>query len=440
MIRTLDEPAMSTWDALSSTRFFAELTAAEKVIASRKIPLEETDLAGSAWAGALEHQAIPFISYPYEWPFSMLKDAALLTLDILAAGLPEDFILKDATPYNVQWRGTQPTFIDIGSFERLKQGEAWTGYRQFCRMFLFPLMMQAYKDLPFAPWLRGRLDGIAATEFRGMLGSRDLLRRGVMLHTALQARAERRYQNSEQNVREVMREAGFRKELIENNIGGLRKTVAGLSPARRTSAWMDYPDQAHVQANRDQKADFLVRTLGNPSLVWDLGANDGHFSRLAAGRGAYVVAADADEAVVDALYRTLVSEESRKILPLVLDVTDPSPATGWRQSERTPFEHRGKPELVILYAIIHHMVIGGNIPVREVVEWLAELGSRIIIEFVPLEDPLTARLVANKRADDVHRDYTEEAFRRQVSRFFEIELEEPVADSQRRLFSLRPRD
>jgi hypothetical protein len=121
VIRTLDEPGMSTWDVLSSTRFFAELTAAEKVIASRKIPLEETNLQESAWAGALEHRAIPFVSYPYEWPFSMLKDAALLTLDILAAGLPEDFILKDATPYNVQWLGTHPTFIDIGSFELLKQ-------------------------------------------------------------------------------------------------------------------------------------------------------------------------------------------------------------------------------------------------------------------------------------------------------------------------------
>lgn len=431
---------MSTWDALSSTPFFAELTAAEKVIASRKIPLEETNLQESAWAGALEHWAIPFVSYPYEWPFSMLKDAALLTLDILAAGLPENFILKDATPYNVQWLGTHPTFIDVGSFELLKQGEAWTGYRQFCRLFLYPLMMQAYKNIPFSPWLRGRLDGIAASEFRGMLGKRDLLRRGVLLHTVLQARAERRYQASEHNVRDQMREAGFRKELIENNIGGLRKTIANLTAPRQASAWIDYPNQAHVQANRDQKADFLVRSLRNPSLVWDLGANDGHFSRLAAGRGAYVVAADADEAVVDALYRTLASEESRTILPLVLDVTDPSPATGWRHSERTPLEHRGKPDLVVLYAIIHHMVIGGNIPIREVVEWLAELESRIIIEFVPLGDPMTTRLVANKRAADVHADYTEEAFRGQIARFFEIELEEPVADSQRRLFSLRPRD
>jgi hypothetical protein len=440
VIRALDGNGLEAWKALRSTNFFDQLSSDRRLVPTRQISMDEAGLPGSGWAGALLHERIPFVSYPYEWSFTMLKDAASLTLEILAAALDEDMVMKDATPFNIQWEGARPTFIDIGSLEPLEPGEAWVGYRQFCRQFLYPLMMQAHKDVSFRPWLRGRLDGIAAAEFRQLLNTRDLFRRGVLLHVALQARAERRYQSTDRNVRNEMRQAGFRKELIQNNVKTLRKIVGGLTWEPDGSEWSDYATQEHVTRHRQAKADFLDRAFGNSSLVWDLGANDGFFSKLAADRGAYVVAADGDEAVVDRLYRSLASDGDERILPLVINLDDPSPATGWRHKERTPIERRGTPDLVVMYAVIHHLVIGGNIPVREVVEWLAELNSRVVVEFVPIGDPMTDRLLMNKRPSDVHPDYTEDAFRGHLAGWFEIDDEQPVPDSSRTLFSLRPRD
>ncbi|MFW2340894.1 MAG: methyltransferase [Acidimicrobiia bacterium] len=436
VIRVLDEHGREAWAALANSSLFGAFTTDRRLIGTHEIPLDDVGEAG--WATALQHDRIPVISYPYEWSFRMLKDAALLTLDLLAAALEEDLVLKDATPFNVQFDGIQPTFIDIGSFETLQEGEAWTGYRQFCRMFLYPLMLRAYKEVSFRPWLRGSLDGIAAADFRQLLRPRDLLRKGVLLHVAMQARAERRYQAVSRDVRSEIRQAGFRKELIQNNVTQLQKIVGGLTAPTGGSEWSDYSSQDHVLRQRELKGEFLRRSIADPSIVWDLGANDGYFSRIAAESGAYVVAADSDEIVVDRLYQTLTAEGNQRIHPLVVDVAAPSPSTGWRQRERTALETRANPDLVVMYAVLHHIVIGGNVPVREVLEWLATLNTRVVIEFVPIGDPMTDLLLANKRESDVHPDYTEEAFRAHLASWFDIEDEEAVTGSTRTLFSLRP--
>ena len=437
VIRVLDERGREAWAALANSSLFDSFTSDRRLIGTHEIPLDDVGEAG--WAAALQHDRLPVISYPYEWSFRMLKDAALLTLDLLAAALEEDLILKDATPFNVQFDAIQPTFIDIGSFETLQDGEAWAGYRQFCRMFLYPLMLRAYKDVSFRPWLRGSLDGIAAADFRQLLRPRDLFRKGVLLHVAMQARAERRYQAVSRDVRSEIRQAGFRKELIQNNVTQLQKIVGGLTAPTGGSEWSDYSSQDHVLRQRELKGEFLRRSLADPSIVWDLGANDGYFSRIAAESGAYVVAADSDEVVVDRLYQTLTDEGNQRIHPLVVDVADPSPSTGWRQWERTALETRANPDLVVMYAVLHHIVIGGNVPVREVLEWLATLDTRVVIEFVPIGDPMTDLLLANKRASDVHPDYTEDAFRTHLASWFDIEDEQTVSGSTRTLFSLRPR-
>src|SRR5919108_6471437 len=177
-------------------------------------------------AAVLEHERIPFVSYPYEWTFAMLRDAALLQLELLRRALDEDLILKDSTPYNVQWRGARPVFVDVGSFERLREGEPWAGYRQFCTLVLYPLLLQAYKGVPFHPWLRGSLEGIEPGEMRRLLGFRDRFRRGVLSHVVLHARLEGRY--SDRDVKGELRQAGFHAELIRANARKLRKLVERL--------------------------------------------------------------------------------------------------------------------------------------------------------------------------------------------------------------------
>ncbi len=167
--RALSADGLADWQRLAATRFFPQLVAEGRLVGSELIEATAPD----GFAAVLRHETIPFVSYPYEWCFGMLRDAALLQLDLVAAALDEDMILKDASPYNVQWRGARPVFVDVGSFERLREGEPWAGYRQFCSLFLYPLMLQAWKGVPFNVWLRGSLEGISPNEVRGLLSLRD---------------------------------------------------------------------------------------------------------------------------------------------------------------------------------------------------------------------------------------------------------------------------
>ena len=189
---------------------------------------------------ALRHERLPFVSYPYEWTFSMLKDAALLQLRVTREALAAGLALKDATPYNVQWRGARPVFIDVGSFERARPGEPWLGYRQFCMLFLYPLLLESYRGIPFQPWLRGSLEGIHPAEARSLLRGRDTLRGGVFKHVALHAKLERSHADGAKDVRKELRDAGFAKELIEANLKGLEKLVRGLEPPGGPTEWSDY--------------------------------------------------------------------------------------------------------------------------------------------------------------------------------------------------------
>jgi hypothetical protein len=361
----------------------------------------------------------------------MLRDAALLQLELLRLALDEGLTMKDASPYNVQWRGSRPVFVDVGSFERLREGEAWAGYRQFCMLYLFPLLLQAYKGVPFQPWLRGSLEGIEPAEARSLLSGRSLLRRGVLTHVALHARLERSH--GDRPVRGELRDAGFRRELIVANVRRLEKVVRRLEWRTPATAWSGY----EVTADHERKEAF-VRGAAGPGLVWDLGSNDGRFARIAAERADYVLAVDGDAVVLDRLYRDLQDEGEQRIQPLLVDLADPSPARGWRGVERGRLEERGRPELVLCLALLHHLAITRNIPLPELVAWLRDLGARLVVEFVDPADPQAQRLLGAKRPG-AHGDYTRERFERLLGDAFEVERAESHAAGMRTLYLARPR-
>jgi hypothetical protein len=441
VLRLLDERALADWERLSATTFFRREVAAGRIVGSEVDQAAAADVPGT-WAGALRHERIPVVSYPYEWTFSMLRDAALLQLDLLGVALDEDMILKDSTPFNIQWRGPQPVFIDVGSFERLEKGEVWVGYRQFLQQFLYPLLLSAHVGVPFQPWLRGQPDGLTADQLQRMMSMRNLFRRGGLLHVALPARAERRYREGGRDVRSELKAAGFRKELIQANVRGLRKIVSGLTRSDASGTWDTYAAEfAHVAAQRAAKSEFVTaHTAAHPPrMVWDVGANDGHFSKLAAPHADYVLALDGDDVVLDDLYRALTATGIRNVLPIVQDVANPSPGLGWRNAERPPLAERSTPDLVLCLAVIHHLVVARNIPLRSVLDWLADLDSRVILEYVPPDDPMVRGLTANKRPHEIHADYDEASLRRYLDERFVIEAEQPVPSGSRRLFALRPK-
>ncbi len=438
--RVLDHRSMENWETLAATRFFAEGVGAGTIVATEPAVGVET-IDGDEWAGVLQHERIPVISYPYEWTFSMLRDAAMLQLDLLVAALAEGMILKDSTPFNVQWRGRTPVFIDIGSFEPLNQGDIWVGYRQFLAQYLYPLMLTAHVGIPFQPWLRGQPDGLTAEQLRRVMSSRDLLRKSGLMHVALPARAERRAHGGGRDVRSELKDAGFNKEMIESNVNGLRNIVNGLEWNPGSSRWNEYAAECdHVRVHRGAKAAFITKALAEdaPAVVWDVGANDGYFSKLAAGSADYVLALDADEVILDEFYRSLSPNGPDNVLPIVQDMADPSPGLGWRGLERPPLVDRSSPDVVLCLAVIHHLVIGRNIPLRAVIDWLSDLGARVILEFVAPDDPMVRALTINKLPHEVHRDYNETDLRRYLSDHFVIEGEEELPGATRRLFALRP--
>ena len=250
--RAISAEALANWERLSAAPFFHEFVVRGSIVETERVAAPPLAEIGDGCAAVLRHARIPFVSHPYEWTFGMLKDAALLHLDLMLAALDEDLILKDASAYNVQWNGAEPVFIDTPSFEPLLEGEPWIGYRQFCELFLYPLMMQAYKGVDFRPWMRGRIDGIPASALRQLMSARDLMRPGVLMHVVTQDALQRRYSNGGGNVKGSLSEAGFNKGFISRNVRKLRKIIAGMVPAGAKGEWADYA-RTHSYEEEDFK-------------------------------------------------------------------------------------------------------------------------------------------------------------------------------------------
>lgn len=429
VLRLLDERGLAGWTALSETRFYARAVEEGRLIESAPV-----DYRGDDAAGALEHPRIPLISYPYEWTFTMLKDAALLQLDLLAEALGEGITIKDATPYNIQFIDGRPVFIDIGSFETYTAGEPWIGYRQFTRQFLFPLMLRSEVGVPFQPWLRGNPEGPTAAEMRNLLGLRHRLRPSTLMHVSLQARMEERMSGT--SVRNELRTAGFNAELILANVRKLRRLIEGLVWDGSHDGWIEYESCEHVGRDREAKSRFLEGALAHhrPGRVVDYGANDGHFSEIAVASGATTIAVDGDEPVLDALYR-----KGTRAALVLSDLTNPSPSQGWAGTERPGLAERTRPELVVAYGLIHHLIYTASIPPAAVVGWLASHGCPVVVEFVSPDDEMVTKLTTNKMEEELHTGRTRGEFESMLARHFETLATEELGGGTRVLYDLEPK-
>lgn len=445
VLRRLSPAAAEDWRVLAKTTFFRDRVAKGDIVATEEVEAAARgDITDEAsWPVVLRHDRIPFISYPYEWSFSQLQDAAALHIDLLLDALGEGMTMKDGYAYNLQFRGASPAFIDIGSFEQYRGGP-WPGYRQFCQTFLFPLMLQAHKNFSFRPLLRGQVNGIEPKQMRGLMSGADLTKTGVLKHVALHSAVDARNADKgdgSQATADNLRKSGFSDAVAvaaAKNVGTL---VRKLRWKPGDSHWTTYQQTStYTDAERDQKKAFVRDALSqrHAGLLLDLGCNDGTFSLLAQDFADYVVALDNDEQTIDLMYRRLRKEGNTKILPLVMDLTDPSPSIGWRLKERPSFLDRAQPDAVLALALVHHLAIGANVPLPEVVSWLHSLGGHLVVEFVGPDDPMSRRLLSNKPAG-LFPDYRPEVFEKLLAERFEIERQVTLDSGTRTLYSAVPR-
>jgi SAM-dependent methyltransferase len=440
VLRGLSGRAAADYERLSGTSFFPRLVGSGQIV---RTAVHEGDAPpsprGAPWTRVLEHERVPVVSYPYEWPFAMLREAASLQLDVLVAALGEGISLKDGTAYNVQFFGSRPTFIDIGSFE--PASGPWPGYRQFCQTMLFPLMVQAHLGVPFQPLLRGSIDGLTPSQVAGMFSGLRRFRKGVVRNVTLHSVLERRVTTASEQVKSELKDSGFSADLAKATAKNLAKLVSGLEVARRGSTWSDYRDTcSYSDADAEAKQAFVRSAIagGDAGLVLDLGANDGVYSLLAAEQADYVVAVDGDEMVIDRLYRRLRAERNENVLPLVMNLVDPSGGVGWRNRERAAFADRVRPDVTLALALVHHLAIAANVPLPEVVSWLRSFGGRLVVEFVHVDDVQVQRLLANKPAG-LFDDYRREAFEALLAEQFLVNEQQSLPGGTRTLYLAEPK-
>ena len=434
LYRQIGPSSIADWDAFIASGLADRLIKSGRLVGHEPATL---DLAATPAARAvIRPDPIDFISYPFEWTFSELQDAALLTLDLQLEALKTGWTLRDASAYNIQFRDAKPVMIDSLSFEPQVEGRPWVAYRQFCEQFLAPLAIMSRRDIRLARLLRADPDGVPLDLAAELLPARTRLNLGLLSHLHLHARAQRRYAGNEDDGK-AAKGAQIGRQRLTALITNLRGTVKGLRWSPGGTEWSDYAEHTsygeRATADKLRLVDQFVREVPG-SRAWDLGANTGRYSRIAADAGKHVLAFDIDPAAAERNYLAIRGEGRTDILPLILDLANPSPGIGWAGQERRSLIDRANPDVLLALALVHHLAISRNVPLPMLFDLFATLAPRAIVEFVPKDDPMVRRLLATR--EDVFPDYTLEGFRAAAAERFDVIHETPIEESPRVLFLL----
>lgn len=433
LYRQINDSYAADWQLLQASGLLQALHTRGWLVSHEAAPPELAQ--GESALAIIQPRRLPFISYPYEWSFAQLKDAALLTLDIQRLALKHGMTLKDASAYNVQWDDHRPIFIDTLSFTACQEGEPWVAYRQFCQHFLAPLALMARTDCRCAQMLRIHLDGIPLDFASRLMPRSSWLNPRLAPHLHLHAWFQNRYAGSGDKTDKGRR---MPRHALAGLLDSLRTLIHSLKWKPGNTEWDDYYTETNYSANaRAHKeriiADLLQRL--KPGTVWDLGANRGDFSRLASQQGAFTVAFDIDPSCVHRNWRQIRDQQETRLLPLIQDLANPSPSLGWHHQERFSLLERGPADVVMALALIHHLAISNNVPLTKLASFFADCGPELIIEFVPKQDSQVQRLLASR--NDIFPDYTAAGFETAFQACFTIQEKVEIDDSERTLYHLK---
>ncbi len=439
LYRQVDRSFASDWDDLAGSGLLETLQAKGLLVEHDVVA---NDLAADPERAhvVLRPEPVDFISYPYEWSFGLLKDAALLTLEAQGLAAAAGFTLRDATAYNVQFHRGKPILIDTLSFERATDGAPWAAYGQFCEHFLAPLALMAHRDVRCGLMLRDHIDGIPLDLAATLLPGRTRLNVGLASHVHAHARAKTRYADA--GAAAAGKATSRRLSPLQQAalLDSLRRTVGGLRWEPAGTEWAEYAENTSygddAAGRKDALVDQFLRDAGG-DVVWDMGANTGRFSRIAASPGRRVVSWDIDPAATERHYQLIRRDGTASTLPLVVDLGNPSPGLGWAHTERRSLLDRADADVVLALALVHHLAIGRNLPLDRLADFFADLAPVLIVEFVPKGDPMVDKLLATR--EDIFPTYTLDGFRTAFSRRFAIEAEAPIEGVTRVLFRMAVR-
>jgi hypothetical protein len=431
LYRQINQKYKIEYDHLMDSGLYKELVESELLISHDEVdicpPLEEKCYK------IIKPKIIPFISYPYEWCFSQLKDAALLTLQIQKIAMKYNMTLKDASSYNVQFRHGKPIFIDTLSFEKYHEGQTWKPYKQFCQHFLAPLALMSQRDIRLNQLLQVYIDGIPLDLTDKLLPSKKLYTFSLLSHIHFHAKSQKHYEDKDIKIKTRKMPHNSFVGLIESLYSGIKK----LNWSMEKTEWGNYYDATNYsESSFDEKIKIVSEFLNDieSNMVWDLGANTGIFSRIASEKNIETISFDIDPAAVEKNYLTSKKNSETKILPLLLDLINPSSGIGWNSKERDSLMNRGPTDTVFALALIHHLAISNNVPLFKIAEFFQNISKYLIIEFIPKSDSQVKRLLLTR--EDIFDDYDQQHFEDEFKKFFTIKKSKKVQDSERVLYLL----
>jgi len=376
----------------------------------------------------IKPEFISFISYPYEWSFSEFKEAALTTLEIQKTAMEYEMTLKDSSAYNIQFKMGNPIFIDTLSFEKYREGQPWKAYRQFCQHFLAPIALMSQKDIRLSQLLRIYIDGIPLDLTSKLLPLKTRSMFSLLSHIHAHAKSQKHYENRDVKIKNRKISRRSFQGVIESLNSGIKKT----SWTPQDTEWADYySDTNYSDSAFEQKKKIISNLLDKikPKSVWDLGANTGIFSRISSQKGIETISFDIDPAAVEKNYLQCKKQNETKILPLLLDLTNPSPYLGWGSNERVSLIDRGPADVLMALALIHHLAISNNIPLSRLAEFFGNISKYLIIEYIPKSDSQVQRLLRTR--EDIFDEYDKEHFEKEFSKIFKIHDTFELHDSKR---------
>ncbi len=423
-VRKIYKRYITEYKKLMNSGLYNELTSKNLLVKHEEIKLEDNCIT-------IKPEQV-FISYPWEWCFSQLKDAALATLKIQQIALDYNMSLKDANCFNIQFLDNKPILIDTSSFETYIEGTPWVAYKQFCENFIAPLALMAYTDLNLNGLFLLNINGISLELAAKLLPFKTKFNLNLFTHIHLHSKMQNKYSENSKKITNIK----INKQQLKNILNNLQTTVENINLPKYKTEWENYYNFTnYTEKSFDEKYNIInkFRSMISPKNVWDFGSNTGIFSRIFSNNGAKVTAFDIDKMAIEKNYLKIKKDNEKNIFPLIFDLANPSPSLGWANKERKNLIQRAKNiDLILALALIHHLRFTYNIPLENVAEYFCNISKYLIIEFVDKKDSKVQKMLLNRK--DIFDDYTKENFETVFEKYYKILNKERISDTERTLY------